>query len=257
MLFGSRFPQIQATHPWSHCRRRVLLGYPRFPTGYPHVFKGEMHYLQLQLCLEELPIWGFLWGQCYWSKIEENMGKKSQKSQCKKATEQRGKRNQLSGCLETAWALLEHCFFLCSELFLPPQHKHIQEETGLRTAQSQLWRMELISQIGIRFMFCNLNHSRSCHKPVNTVLGPCPSIHSCNFWPTQHNSRGQGSQQNVGADFYCKKRDLNWRQAAFQKKRASQEVDSGCIHSFPDGMSLPVGLYLLKRSKRPQAHTHC
>lgn len=37
---GSRSPQIQATHPRSHCRR-FLLDYPKFPTGYPQVFKGE------------------------------------------------------------------------------------------------------------------------------------------------------------------------------------------------------------------------
>lgn len=81
-------------------------------TGYPQLFKGEMHYLQLQLCLRKnCPFRAF--SKCYWSKIEENMGEKSPKSQCKKTAEQRRKtkRNQLSGCLETAWVLLEDLFF--------------------------------------------------------------------------------------------------------------------------------------------------
>lgn len=106
-------------HPWSHCRRRVLLGYPRLPTAYPQVFKGEMHCLQLQLCLEKLPILGLFIRSVLLIKDTGKRGRNNAKEL--QSRENRGKRNQLSGCLETAWVLLEDCFFLYSELFLPPQ----------------------------------------------------------------------------------------------------------------------------------------
>lgn len=175
-----------------------------------------MHYLRLQLCLRKKCSFR-AFSKCYWSKAEENMGEESQKSQRKKAAGQREKRkkkpalrmfrNSLGSFGRFVFSSVLSCFYLPSANF------QVQEQPGLRTAQSQLWRMELISQTGIRFMFCSLNHSRSCCKSVST--GPCPSTQSCDFWTWE-----QGRQQNVGADFYWKK-GFKLEGSSFSEKKNS------------------------------------
>lgn len=55
------------------------------------------------------------------------------------------------------------------------------------------------------------------------------------------------------------KRKLNWKEPNFERKQPNTtlEMHYGTINSFYTLMSLPAGLYLLERSRRTHAYTHC
>lgn len=170
--------------------------------------------------------------------------------------ENRGKRNQLSGCLETAWVLLEDCFFLCSELFLPPQCNLPSPgtdwtanctipavEDGINI--SNWYQIHVLQPKSHQILLQTYEHSPGT-VPIHTV--------NCNFWPTEHNITR--TDNRMWEQISTVKREFKLEGTSFsEKKKPTQEVDSGSINSFPDVMSLPVGLFLLKRSKRPRAHT--
>lgn len=53
------------------------------------------------------------------------------------------------------------------------------------------------------------------------------------------------------------KKEFKLEGTNISEKKTAQEIYNGSINSFYDVISLPVELYLLKRSKRTYAHTHC
>lgn len=168
------------------------------------------------------------------------------------------KETTLSGCLEIGWVLLEDCFFLCSELFLSPQCKFPSPGTdwaencpipavhdGINISN---WnQIHVLQPTSHQILLQTCKHSAGT-LPIHTVLS---------FLANKAQHHEDRADNRTWEQISTVKKGFKLEGSSFSKTNPMQEVDSGSINSFPDVMSLPVRLYLLKRSKRPRVHTHC